>query len=307
MEFPVALQNILQINAVILKSMTGFGKAESAFQNKKFTIEIKSLNSKQIDISLRIPNCLREYEPEIRNRVTQAVKRGKTDLFVTIESSDEYRPVQIQTELIKNYCDRLISIHQSFGMPIPDNLILSTLRLPDVVKSDRQEVCPEEWSVISSMLGDALQSLDRYRVDEGLILMKDLLSRVQTIEQLLELVPPLESRRIDNFKTRLKKHLEEASRDNLIDNNRLEQEIIYYIEKFDITEEKVRLVNHCRYFKETAEQSEDSGRKLGFIAQEMGREINTLGSKANDSDIQKIVVMMKDELEKIKEQVLNIL
>lgn len=291
----------------MLKSMTGFGKSESTLLNKKITVEIKTLNSKQVDLSLKIPGSLREYEFEIRNRISAALRRGKADLTLTIESVEETRVMSIQTDTVKSYCEQLVRIHQALGMPVPEGLILSTLRLPEVFKMEKQEVCPEEWAVISGVLDEALANLDTYRLDEGNALKADILFRVEEIGRLLESVSPLESGRIEVFKTRLKKRLSEFVSGDLMDANRLEQELIYYLEKFDITEEKVRLANHCRYFTETMDKEEEPGRKLGFIAQEMGREINTLGSKANDSDIQQIVVQMKDELEKIKEQILNIL
>jgi uncharacterized protein (TIGR00255 family) len=291
----------------MLKSMTGFGRSESILRNKKISVEIKTLNSKQVDLSVKIPGSLREYEFELRNRISSSIKRGKADFLISIESTEETHTMTIQADVVKNYYEQINAIHKSLGLPLPDSIILSTLRLPDSLKTEKQEICPEEWELVSENISEALDNLDKYRVREGDALEKDILFRVGEIEALLKSVLSFESKRIETFRSRLKKRLEEVVSGDLIDSNRLEQELIYYLEKFDITEEKVRLSNHCRYFNETMADEEDTGRKLGFIAQEMGREINTLGSKANDSDIQKIVVRMKDELEKIKEQILNIL
>ena len=291
----------------MLKSMTGFGRSESILRNKKVSIEIKTLNSKQVDLSVKIPGSLREYEFELRNIISTSIKRGKADFSISIESTEETHTMTIQADVVKNYYEQLHEIHKSLGLPLPDSIILSTLRLPDSLKTEKQEICTEEWTLILKNISEALDNLDKYRIREGEALEKDILFRVGEIESLLESVLPFESKRIETFRNRLKKRLDEVVSGDLIDSNRLEQELIYYLEKYDITEEKVRLANHCKYFNETMADEEDTGRKLGFIAQEMGREINTLGSKANDSDIQKIVVRMKDELEKIKEQILNIL
>jgi len=253
----------------MLKSMTGFGRSESILRNKKVSIEIKTLNSKQVDLSVKIPGSLREYEFELRNIISTSIKRGKADFSISIESTEETHTMTIQADVVKNYYEQLHEIHKSLGLPLPDSIILSTLRLPDSLKTEKQEICPEEWTLILKNIFEALDNLDKYRIREGEALEKDILFRVGEIESLLESVLPFESKRIETFRNRLKKRLEEVVSGDLIDSNRLEQELIYYLEKYDITEEKVRLANHCKYFNETMADEEDTGRKLGFIAQEM--------------------------------------
>lgn len=288
--------------------MTGFGKAEVKVNGKNITIEIKSLNSKQMDLSTRIPGIYRDHELEIRNIITNKLIRGKVDFQITLEESAETTALPINPAVFKSYYDQIQLLANDLGIPLTHEPVIQTiLRLPDVLKTDRREVAEEEWTAIFKGIDEALGAIALFREQEGSVLHTEILNRVKSIETLLGKVEPFEKQRIDTVKTRLTDSLKGISQDIKIDNDRFEQELIYYLEKLDVTEEKVRLRNHCKYFVDTMNDSEPSGRKLGFISQEMGREINTLGSKANHAEIQKIVVMMKDELEKIKEQLLNVL
>lgn len=292
----------------MVKSMTGYGKAEAGVGNKKITVEIRSLNSKQLDLSVRMPSVYRPMEYEIRNRIGKAVLRGKVDVFINEDASIESVDVNINTALFKAYYSALRTLCSTLeegGRGMDPALVTSILRMPDVVSSEPREVSDEESAALFKAVDEALAAFDAFRKQEGATLIGDLLQRVGKIEQYRKDVEPFEARRVGVIKERIRENISQTG--IAVDNNRLEQEMIFYVEKLDITEEKVRLDNHCRYFREVAAGEENVGRKLGFIAQEMGREINTLGSKANDSDMQRLVVMMKDELEKIKEQVLNIL
>ncbi|MEG1622086.1 MAG: YicC/YloC family endoribonuclease [Alistipes sp.] len=291
----------------MIKSMTGFGKGEALLPQKKITVEIRTLNSKQMDLNIKLPSIYRQSEYEIRNLLTKALQRGKADVFINVESHIEETAARINKEVFHIYYKQIQEICTENGMAgeIDSALIQSILRMPDVVSMQEQSISEEESAALMGAVADAIEHLDAFRTQEGAILIADLLKRVEKIETYKQEVVPFEKARTETVKSRL--------RDNLvqfqvgIDTNRLEQEMIYYLEKLDITEEKVRLSNHCAYFREVAAAEEAPGRKLGFITQEMGREINTLGSKANESNIQILVVKMKDELEKIKEQVLNIL
>lgn len=289
----------------MIKSMTGYGKAEVQIGTKKITVEIRSLNSKQLDLSVKLPSLYRPFEYEIRSRMSKAVQRGKVDLYINMESSDTTLPVNINTELFKAYYKTLNKLAPGIGNNMDAALMVSILRLPEVVSSAAAEVAEGELEAVLSAVDGAVAAFDSFRLQEGDTLIKDLLERIGHIEAYRKAVEPFEARRAQVVKDRIRENI--ASLGIQVDENRLEQEMIFYVEKLDITEEKVRLDNHCHYFREVAHEEENVGRKLGFIAQEIGREINTLGSKANDSDMQKIVVRMKDELEKIKEQVLNIL
>lgn len=292
----------------MIKSMTGYGKAEVQIGTKKITVEIRSLNSKQLDLSVKLPSLYRPFEYEIRSRMSKAVQRGKVDLYINMESSDTTLPVNINTELFKAYyktLNKLAPGMEGSGKNMDAALMVSILRLPEVVSSAAAEVAEGELEAVLSAVDGAVAAFDSFRLQEGDTLIKDLLERIGHIEAYRKAVEPFEARRAQVVKDRIRENI--ASLGIQVDENRLEQEMIFYVEKLDITEEKVRLDNHCHYFREVAHEEENVGRKLGFIAQEIGREINTLGSKANDSDMQKIVVRMKDELEKIKEQVLNIL
>lgn len=292
----------------MVKSMTGYGKAEIAVDNKKITVEIRSLNSKQLDLSVRMPSMYRPLEYEVRNRIGKVVQRGKVDVFITAETVNAAVPANINRELFMSYYSELKELAKEMddkGKHMDLVLMMSILRMPDVVASETTEISEHEKEALFSVVNDALAAFEVFRGQEGHALIGDMLERIGKIEQYRKDVEPFEKRRVEVIKERIRENI--ASLGVAVDQNRLEQEMIFYVEKLDITEEKVRLDNHCRYFREVAGEEENVGRKLGFIAQEMGREINTLGSKANDSDMQRLVVMMKDELEKIKEQVLNIL
>lgn len=290
----------------MVKSMTGFGKGEAALRNKKITVEIRSLNSKQLDLSLRLPAVYRQSEYEIRNLIARTIQRGKVDVFVTVESQAVETSARINREVFREYLRQMNDTLSFSGIDAGYDAILPVImRLPDVVATEAEAISEEEHAALLAAVEAAAAHLDAFREQEGAILIADLLRRVELIEQYKTEVVPFEKARTETVKARILDNLSKLAVD--VDRNRLEQEMIFYLEKLDITEEKVRLTNHCRYFREVAGGEEVAGRKLGFIAQEMGREINTLGSKANESNMQILVVKMKDELEKIKEQVLNIL
>ena len=290
----------------MVKSMTGFGKGEAALQNKKITVEIRSLNSKQLDLGLRLPAVYRQSEYEIRNIIARTIQRGKVDVFVTVESQAVETPARINKEVFREYLHQMTDTLAFAGIDADyDAIVPVIMRLPEVISTETESISDEEHAALISATEAAAARLDAFRMQEGAILIADLLGRVDRIESYKEEVVPFEKARTETIKARILDNLEKLQAD--VDRNRLEQEMIFYLEKLDITEEKVRLANHCRYFREVAAGEEGAGRKLGFIAQEMGREINTMGSKANESNIQILVVKMKDELEKIKEQVLNIL
>ena len=290
----------------MVKSMTGFGKGEAALQNKKITVEIRSLNSKQLDLGLRLPAVYRQSEYEIRNIIARTIQRGKGDVFVTVESQAVETPARINKEVFREYLHQMTDTLAFAGIDADyDAIVPVIMRLPEVISTETESISDEEHAALIAATEAAAARLDAFRMQEGAILIADLLGRVDRIESYKEEVVPFEKARTETIKARILDNLEKLQAD--VDRNRLEQEMIFYLEKLDITEEKVRLANHCRYFREVAAGEEGAGRKLGFIAQEMGREINTMGSKANESNIQILVVKMKDELEKIKEQVLNIL
>ncbi len=290
----------------MVKSMTGFGKGEAALRNKKITVEIRSLNSKQLDLSLRLPAVYRQSEYEIRNLIARTIQRGKVDVFVTVESQAVETSARINREVFHEYLRQMNDTLSFSGIDAGYDAILPVImRLPDVVATEAEAISEEEHAALLAAVEAAAAHLDAFREQEGAILIADLLRRVELIEQYKTEVVPFEKARTETVKARILDNLSKLAVD--VDRNRLEQEMIFYLEKLDITEEKVRLTNHCNYFREVASSEEGAGRKLGFIAQEMGREINTMGSKANEPNIQILVVKMKDELEKIKEQVLNIL
>ena len=290
----------------MVKSMTGFGKGEATLQNKRITVEIRSLNSKQLDLSLRLPAVYRQSEYELRNVIARTIQRGKVDVFVSVESQSVETSARINREVFREYLRQMNDTLAFAGIDADYDAILPVImRLPDVVATESEAISEEEHAALIAAAEAAAAQLDAFRTQEGAILIADLLRRVELIERYRDEVVPFEKARTETVRARLLENLEKLQVD--VDRNRLEQEMIFYLEKLDITEEKVRLANHCRYFREVAAQEEGAGRKLGFIAQEMGREINTMGSKANESNIQILVVKMKDELEKIKEQVLNIL
>ena len=286
--------------------MTGFGKAEVVVNGKTFTAEIRSLNSKQLDLSLKMPAAFRELENEIRSIVSKRVIRGKVDLAISVVSTEVATASRIDKPLFAAYIKQMNEALAYAGVAVEYEAIIPTvMKMPNVIQTDTAEASDNEKSAILTIVEGAIDKLEAFRQQEGAILITDLLRRVDLIEKLRNDIIPFEASRAEAVRQRIREGIEKLGVE--VDNNRLEQEMIFYIEKLDITEEKVRLENHCKYFREVANNEEQAGRKLGFIAQEMGREINTTGSKANQHDIQKIVVMMKDELEKIKEQVLNIL
>ena len=290
----------------MIKSMTGFGKGEALCKDKKFRVELRSLNSKQLDLSVKIPSKYRAAEAEVRAIVTRELQRGKVDCFVSYEAAVAETSAHINREAFKSYAKELREVCAENAVIADSEYFLNAiLRMPDVVTSEEQEVSDEELRAIVEATIQACQQLDAFRVQEGAILINDLLRRIDLIEQYRHEVEPFETSRVDVIKNRIRENIQKLSIE--VDSNRLEQEMIFYIEKLDITEEKVRIDNHCNYFREVAASEDAPGRKLGFIAQELGREINTMGSKSNEANMQRLVVMMKDELEKIKEQVLNIL
>lgn len=291
----------------MIQSMTGFGKVTAELPTKKVTVEIKAFNSKQLDLSTRIPSIYKEKEMQIRSRLLQTLERGKVDFAIYIEYIGKEASSQINQEAVMSYFAQLKELSDKLGISAPsswDELQL-VLRMPDVIKTDPVEVDEDEWNVVKQAIDEAIQHLCDFRIQEGAMLQKLFTQKVSNIAALLNDVEPYEKERIEKIKGRILDNLEKLAVD--YDKNRFEQEMIYYIEKLDVNEEKNRLDNHLKYFLETMETGHGQGKKLGFIAQEMGREINTLGSKSNHADMQKIVVRMKDELEQIKEQVLNVL
>ncbi|MBI5538816.1 MAG: YicC family protein [Bacteroidia bacterium] len=290
----------------MLKSMTGFGKAISENAGKKISAEIKSLNSKQADVYLKIPSTYREKETEIRNEIVKKLERGKIELSVYLESKQIEKPVSVNKDVFANYYNQLKPIQQELFPDQNTDWASIITRLPDVLLQPNNELDENEWSIVQETINNAIHQLIIFRKTEGEVLEKELLQRIYNIEALHNQVEKFEPQRIETVRNRLNLNLNELLTKENFDKNRFEQELIYYLEKMDFTEEKVRLNNHCKYFIETCKE-ENSGRKLGFICQEIGREINTLGSKANHSEIQQIVIQMKDELEKVKEQLLNIL
>ena len=289
--------------------MTGYGKATCEVNNKKVTIEIKSLNSKQLDLSTRVPGNYKEKELDMRSYISKVVERGKVDLIVFIENVGSEANTHVNTPVLKSYMSQLIAASAEAGISLPKDYdwLQVLLRLPDVLKNDNQEVDENESSLVFSTFKNAVDALVDYRKTEGVSLANVFTDKINNISNLLSTIDPFEKERVEIIKNRIKDNLE-ALGGVEYDKNRFEQEMIYYIEKLDVNEEKNRLRQHLKYFVETMNSSEQNvGKKLGFIAQEMGREINTLGSKSNHSEMQKIVVKMKDELEQIKEQVLNVL
>jgi uncharacterized protein (TIGR00255 family) len=288
--------------------MTGYGKAIAELPDRKINVEIKSLNSKALDLSVRIAPTYREKEMEIRNDVARALERGKIDLSLWIDKKEGSDPsIPINQSLLAAYYRQIKEIHQTTGIPEPNDWFTTLLRLPDVMtRTDIQELTEEEWTVAHDALQQAIEQLINFRHQEGAAIEKKFREKIANIARLLDNIAPYEKERVEKVKERITDALEKTLSVDY-DKNRLEQELIYYIEKLDVNEEKQRLTNHLKYFISTLESGNGQGKKLGFIAQEMGREINTLGSKSNHADMQKIVVQMKDELEQIKEQVLNVM
>ena len=287
--------------------MTGFGKQTIETQNNKFVIEIRTLNSKQFDLNAKIPPLLREYEPEIRNLTGRRLLRGKVDLQITAEAKTSESAPGLNHALAGHYYREIKNLSEVLGLELSEQILPVVLRMPDIWSVPEVELDPSEWKLLSENIEKAMDAVDRFRISEGETLYEDFKKRIEIIKTLLSQVEQFETERIQRIKERIRSNLENYAADVQQDKNRLEQEMIFYIEKLDITEEKIRLEKHCDYFLETMESEETPGKKLNFIGQEIGREINTMGSKANDANIQKLVVLMKDELEKIKEQLFNIL
>ena len=292
----------------MLLSMTGFGKATREIENKKLTVEIRTLNSKQADVNVKIPALYREKEMQLRNLLVQNLKRGKIELNFWIDENESSGSVVLNKTVINNYYHQIKETANLLNRDISkENILEIIMRMPEVLKTEVKELDENEWAQILETVEDAIAEIIKFREQEGRVLQQDFQKRIKLIEELLQKIEPFEKERIEKVKERIRQNFQENLADAEIDKNRFEQELIYYLEKFDITEEKVRLKNHCKYFIQTMEEAVSQGKKLGFITQEIGREINTIGSKANHSEIQKIVVQMKDELEKIKEQGLNVL
>lgn len=292
----------------MIQSMTGYGKATAELSDKKINVEIKSLNSKAMDLSVRVAPAYREKEIEIRNEIARVLERGKADFSLWIDKKESAEvAIPINQELIEGYYKEILKISRQTGIPEPEDWFQTLLRMPDVMtKAETQELTAEEWAQVYPVIQEAISHLVDFRKQEGAALDKKFREKIDNIQQLLDSVTPYEKERVEKVKERITDALEKTLSVDY-DKNRLEQELIYYIEKLDINEEKQRLGNHLKYFISTLESGSGQGKKLGFIAQEMGREINTLGSKSNHAEMQKIVVQMKDELEQIKEQVLNIM
>lgn len=287
--------------------MTGYGRATATCKGKKIHVEIKSLNSKTLDLSTRIAPLYREKEMEIRQTITARLIRGKVDFSIWIEKDAATDATPINTALVENYYRQIKDIAAATGIPEPEDWFLTLLRMPDVTaKSDVEELDDEEWDVAGKAIDEAIDALIAFRNQEGAALERKFTEKIDNIAALLKSIEPYEKARVEKIKARIVEGLKTIP-DVEYDKNRLEQELIYYIEKLDISEEKQRLANHLAYFRETMKENGGQGKKLGFIAQEMGREINTIGSKSNNAEMQNIVVKMKDELEQIKEQVLNAL
>ncbi len=291
----------------MIQSMTGYGKATAQFGEKKINVEIKSLNSKAMDLSTRIAPLYREKEMEIRNLITQTLERGKVDFSLWVEKDVADTATPINSALVQNYYNQIKNISETYNIPVPQDWFATLLRMPDVMtRVDIQELQEEEWDIVRKTIEEALGHLVDFRKQEGMALEKKFNEKLNNIKRLLASIEPYEQERVGKIRDRITDALEKTISVDY-DKNRLEQELIYYIEKLDINEEKQRLANHLKYFRETMAGGHGQGKKLGFIAQEMGREINTTGSKSNHAEMQNIVVQMKDELEQIKEQVLNVM
>jgi uncharacterized protein (TIGR00255 family) len=291
----------------MIRSMTGYGKAETLLPDKKLTIEVRSLNSKQLDTNTRLPSLYKEKELEIRQMIAASLERGKVECSIFYELSPEASSGIINEPVVKGYFEQLSRISGELGLKVSQEVLSMVMRMPDTLRNDRTMLEEKEWNQVKEGLLHALAQVNGFRLQEGESLDKDLRERIVSISAALSAVELLEGDRITRIRERIGNNLSEFIGKEGIDENRFEQELIFYMEKLDISEEKIRLANHCSYFLETMEEKGSVGKKLGFISQEMGREINTLGSKANHVDIQRLVVEMKDELERIKEQILNVL
>jgi uncharacterized protein (TIGR00255 family) len=290
----------------MLKSMTGFGRAESTIGNKKISIEVKSLNSKGLDLNLRLPSYYRSKEMVLRSHLSNEVTRGKCDVYFSYEILGGEQNHSLNADLLAKYLSEIKNFENAHQLA-PGDYMSTLLRMPDAMVNTKEELSDEEWNATFDLVKKAIESFHQFRIEEGKSLYQDLNERIEAIRTLLGEVPQYEDERIITIRERINKNLNDLIENKNIDQNRYEQEIIYYLEKFDVSEEKVRLAAHLDHFVKTMNEGPENGKKLGFIGQEIGREINTLGSKANHAEMQKIVVRMKDELERIKEQVLNVL
>ena len=286
----------------MIQSMTGFGKATLQLPTKKITVEIKSLNSKGLDLNVRMPSVYREMELGLRNQLSTVLERGKIDFSIFMENTAEQTSTKVNVPIVKAYISQLREVYAEAD---ETELMKMAVRMPDALKTERDEIDENDWSQIQVVIEEGIRNIQAFRISEGVALEKEFLHRIANIMTMMNETVALDGERIQTVKTRLRTAIDELKVN--LDDNRFEQELIFYLEKYDITEEKVRLENHLNYFIETLAGNEANGRKLGFITQEMGREINTMGSKSNHAQMQKLVVQMKDELEKIKEQVLNVL
>jgi uncharacterized protein (TIGR00255 family) len=295
----------------MIASMTGYGKKILELPGKKLNIEIKSLNSRALDLSVKLPGVFRDKELETRTLLSQKLQRGKIDLYISSDDTSEAPVFHINKELAKKYYLEITGLLNELGEKNHDSLLPVILKMPDVLQTEKTDAEEDDWSVVKRCIEETIELVDEFRMNEGLILEKDMLARVTLILSLLDSIAPFEANRMKDIREKIRTGFQNLCNSEnlnvLPDNNRFEQELIYYMERLDITEEKVRLQKHCDYFINTLKDPDSQGKKLGFIIQEMGREINTIGSKANEAEIQKIVVQMKDELEKIKEQLGNIL
>jgi uncharacterized protein (TIGR00255 family) len=291
----------------MIKSMTGYGKATAETPQKKITIEIKSLNSKQFDLNTKLPWLYKEKEPEIRNIISQNLDRGKIDCVIYIDMLDDEVVTVINKSAVRNYYSQFKEIATELNIDLDDQIFSAIMKLPDTLKTEKSELPEVEWEIVKYQILESINKLDLFRIEEGVSILNDLNKCIGKILALLDTITTFEAGRITKIREKLMSILEENMNTENVDKNRFEQELIYYLEKYDINEEKIRLKTHCDYFLETSRTPPPNGKILNFIAQEIGREINTIGSKANDASIQKLVVMMKDELEKIKEQTLNVL
>jgi uncharacterized protein (TIGR00255 family) len=291
----------------MIKSMTGYGKAIAETPQKKITIEIKSLNSKQLDLNTKLPWLYKEKEPEIRNLISQKLDRGKIDFAIFVDMLDDEVVTIINKSAVRNYYNQFKEIASELKIDLDDQIFTAIMKLPDTLKTEKPELPEAEWEMVKNKIIESITMLDLYRIEEGNSILADLKKCIEKILSYLVNVETFEDGRIARVREKLISILEETPGTENLDKNRFEQELIFYLEKYDINEEKIRLKTHCDYFLETIITPSPNGKILNFIAQEIGREINTIGSKANDASIQKLVVMMKDELEKIKEQTLNVL
>ena len=290
----------------MIQSMTGFGKVTAELPDKKITVEVKALNSKQLDLFTRIPSIYREKEMEIRSLLSQKLERGKIELIISVENIGKDTATKINTAAIESYKKQIEEIAETLNINKPTEWFPTLMRLPEVIKTDISEVDEDEWILLNKTMNEAINKFCEFRIQEGDMLCKLFTQKISNIYELLKQIEPYEKERLEKIKARITENLQKLT-DVQVDSNRLEQEMIYYIEKLDINEEKTRLDNHLKYFMETLNNHHGQGKKLGFIAQEIGREVNTLGSKSNHAEMQQIVVQMKDELEQIKEQILNVL